>query len=327
MPGTSASEIATTQTQVWTTNCPACTIVGGIADQQSCTSVAGCKPTAAPAPTIAAWISNSSTIDIGNAEDGNNGTDLAKEMFNKLKGMCDGSSCKSDPAVMDNVEAILRDGEQPLKPAMYLQDATFSSPAILDQMLSVGISSWVGALNNKDLGLCKEVEYEADADETGVGCGKGPIPPSQLRRKIRRDNGAVIWERGGLALEERKLGERCLENCDRPVVCHYTARMCSAPNEITVVMAGPGNPYANRLNIGVQLEHTGDSFLCEEITAALTAFVVLLAPELLGPDVMADVELEAICGFIEDPMSIIGSLTDTVKIAPRVNMLEAAGLF
>ncbi|KAH8903822.1 hypothetical protein BR93DRAFT_181547 [Coniochaeta sp. PMI_546] len=124
IPGTSASVVATTQTQVWTTNCQACTIVGGIADQETCTSVPGCKPTATPLPTIAAWISNSSTIDIGNAEDGNDGVDLAKEMFNKLKDMCDDTSCKSDLAVMDNVEAILGDGEQPLKPAMYLQDAT-----------------------------------------------------------------------------------------------------------------------------------------------------------------------------------------------------------
>lgn len=123
MPGTSASEVVTTQIQTWTTNCQACSLTGGIADQETCTSIAGCKPTAAPVPTIAAWVSNMSTIDIGNAEDGNNGKDLAMEMFAKLKGMCNGSSCKSDPAVMDNVEAIFLDGELPLKPAIYFQDA------------------------------------------------------------------------------------------------------------------------------------------------------------------------------------------------------------
>ncbi|KAK3935133.1 hypothetical protein QBC46DRAFT_423628 [Diplogelasinospora grovesii] len=317
MPGTSATEVVATQTQVWTTNCQACTIVGGVADQETCTTVAGCKPTAAPAPTIAAWVGNFSTIDIGNAEDGNGGKDLASEMFTKLKAMCDRTSCKSTPAVMDNVEAILNDGDEPLKPAMYLQDATFSSPAVLEQMLSIGISSWVAALNNKDLGLCKEVEYEADADETGSGCGHGPISPNRLRRKIRRDDGAVIWERSGLALEERRLKERCRDDCDHPLVCHYSARMCSAPNEITVVMAGASSPYTNRLNIGVKLDNTGDGFLCEEITDALTAAVALLGPELLEADALADVELEAICGFIEDPTSIFGSLHNTVKVAAR----------
>lgn len=91
-------------------------------------------------------------------------------------------------------------------------------------------------------------------------------------------------------------------------------------------MAGAGNPYANRLNLGLQLEQTGDSFLCEAITEALTAAVVILAPELLGPEVMGDVELQAICGFIEDPASIIGSLTETVRLGSPENMLKVAQL-
>ncbi|KAI0381609.1 hypothetical protein F5Y04DRAFT_280689 [Hypomontagnella monticulosa] len=317
MPGSSAIATVTTQTEIMTVNCLACTIIGGIADDETCTTVSGCTPTAAPTPTIAAWVGNLSTIDIGNAEDGNNGKDLATEMFNKLKGMCDGSGgCKADPAIMDNVEGIIAEGEEPLKPAMYLQDATYSSQKILEQMLSIGISSWVSALNNEQLGLCKEVEYEYDADPTGSGCGHGPIPGS-LRRKVRRDNNAVIWERSGLALEESRLKERCFDNCDPPMVCHTKARMCNAPNEITVVMAGQGDPYANRLNIGVTLESTEDGFPCEEITAALTAAVAILAPELLEADVLEGVELEAICGIIDDPMSIINGLQDTVRVAGR----------
>lgn len=100
-------------------------------------------------------------------------------------------------------------------------------------MLSIGISSWISALNNKDLDLCKEVDYEYEADPTGSGCGKGPISPSRLRRKIRRDTGAVIWERSGLALEDLKLKERCFDNCNPPMTCTYQARMCNAPNEIS----------------------------------------------------------------------------------------------
>ena len=101
-------------------------------------------------------------------------------------------------------------------------------------MLSVGISSWIAALNNQDLGLCKEVEYDAEAYEVGSGCGKGPISPSRLRRKISRDSGAVLWERGGLAAKERALKERCNGDCgSHPRICHYEARMCSAPNEIS----------------------------------------------------------------------------------------------
>jgi hypothetical protein len=120
---TTARETVTTQTEVWTSNSAACTIVGGIADAETCTTVAGCTPTAAATPTIAAWVGNLSTIDIGNADDGNGGKDLATEMFGKLKAMCSGSTCKADHAEMDNVEAAIDNGEEPLKPAMYLQDA------------------------------------------------------------------------------------------------------------------------------------------------------------------------------------------------------------
>ena len=130
MPGTSAIEVVPTQTQVWTTNCQACTIIGGVANEETCTSIAGCKPTSptststaasVPVPTIAAWVGNLSTIEIGNAEDGNNGIDLAKEMFSKLRGMCNSTSCKGDDALMDNVETVIGDGEFPLKPAMHLE--------------------------------------------------------------------------------------------------------------------------------------------------------------------------------------------------------------
>ncbi|KAH6675112.1 hypothetical protein B0J14DRAFT_637790 [Halenospora varia] len=316
---TTARETVTTQTEVWTSNCAACTIVGGIADAETCTTVAGCTPTAAPSPKIATWVGNLSTIDIGNAEDGNGGKDLATEMFRKLKAMCSGSTCKGDHAEMDNVEAVIADGEEPLKPAMYLQGATFTSQAVLEKMLSVGISSWVSALNDPTLKLCKEVTYEAEADETGSGCGKGPIPTSRLRRKVRRDDGAVLWERGGLVAEESRLAERCLDNCGPPMVCHYEARMCSAPNEITVVMAGAEDPYANHLNIGVTLDASGDGFLCEEITAALTAAVVLLAPELLEVDALEGVELEAICGVFKSPSSIINNLKESSKVSRQVS--------
>ncbi|KAF3021007.1 hypothetical protein E8E14_010700 [Neopestalotiopsis sp. 37M] len=313
-PGATASATVTTETSVWTTNCVACTDVGGVVGSETCTTVAGCTPTATP--TYAAWVANLSTIDIGNADDGNDGKDLAKEMFTKLKGMCSGSSCKSDHAEMDNVEAAIADGEEPLKPAMYLQDAQYTSEDVLEKMLSIGISSWIAALNNEDLGLCKNVTYEAEADETGSGCGSGPISPNRLRRKIRRDDGHVLWERGGLALEERQLAERCLDNCGAPLNCHYEARMCSAPNEITVVMSDGKDPYANHLNIGVTLDETaGEGFMCEEVAAAITAAMAILAPELLSADALEGVELEALCGLIDDPLSAIPDLQNTVKVA------------
>ncbi|KAK2760243.1 hypothetical protein FQN54_002310 [Arachnomyces sp. PD_36] len=296
---TTAYETVTTRPAVWTTNCAACTLVGGDSGAQTCTTVADCTPTAAAVPTIAAWVGNLSTIDIGNAEDGNGGKDLASEMFGKLKDMCDDSKCKPDHAEMDNVEAIIDGGEESLKPAMYLQGATFSSRDIFEKMLSVGVSAWIAALNDETLKLCKEVEYEADADETESGCGDGPIPTDRIRRKVSRNNGEVLYERRDLEADDRRIAERCVDPCYHPMVCHYRARMCSAPNEITVVMAGTDDPYENRLNIGVTLDEVNEGFPCEEVAAALTAATIILAPELLSADVFEGIELETICGMID----------------------------
>ena len=85
-------------------------------------------------------------------------------------------------------------------------------------------------------------------------------------------------------------------------------------------MAGAGDPYANRLNIGVTLDkssNSGPAFLCEDITAALTAAMTIIAPQLLAVDALEGVELEAICGIINDPSSIINNLKDTAKVSRR----------
>jgi hypothetical protein len=100
-------------------------------------------------------------------------------------------------------------------------------------MLAVGISTWISSLNDPTMNLCSDVSYESDADSTGSGCGKGPIATSRLRRKVRRDDGAVLWEREGLYTDNNTLAERCMEDCGRPMVCHYSARLCNAPEEIS----------------------------------------------------------------------------------------------
>lgn len=115
-------------TDTWTSNCQAYTLVGCIVGSGTCTRVSKCTPTGimmnAAKPTIDPWVGNLSTIDIGNVEDGNGGKDLAKEIFTKLPGFCDDTSCKPNQnAFMDSVEAIIKEGEELLKPAMYLQEA------------------------------------------------------------------------------------------------------------------------------------------------------------------------------------------------------------
>jgi hypothetical protein len=90
-------------------------------------------------------------------------------------------------------------------------------------------------------------------------------------------------------------------------------------------MAGDGSPYANCLNIGISLDKTGDGFPCEEITAAITAAVVLLAPELLEVDALEGVELQALCGLASDPSSAIKSLTGPKMVNRRASKAISSG--
>lgn len=61
MPGTTAVEEVTTQATTYTNNCQACTLIGGIADTPSCTSIASCIPTKAVAQVQA----GSSPVHVG----------------------------------------------------------------------------------------------------------------------------------------------------------------------------------------------------------------------------------------------------------------------
>lgn len=106
-------------------------MTGGVADGDICTPVKGCSPTGVPAatttapassnPAIVAWVANLTTINIGNADDGNS-TAFGQDMFTKLMASCTKNQCK-DSAVMDGVEVIIAGGEDPLTPELYFQEA------------------------------------------------------------------------------------------------------------------------------------------------------------------------------------------------------------
>lgn len=334
----SATATISTDTSTWTSNCQACTMVGGDGgSKETCTSVSACTPTtsttAAPSPTIKAWVANQGTIDIGNAEDGGDGgKGLAAKLYSMLSGLCDDTGkCNTDPQDIPNVEAVLAGGEEPLTPAMSIDSAYYNNDVnVYQQMLSVGISSWIAALENGNGTLCQDVEYEADADSTGSGCGSGPIPTDRLRRKIRRNDGTVLWERDGLAEERHAHQERCLDNCgtESEMHCHYSARMCNAPDSVVVVSGTATHPDANQLTIKVILdEKKGDGFDCEAIAAGLTVLMEVLAPELLEADVLEGIELEALCGELEGITSdhIVSGLDNSSKRKARRQSSGIAG--
>ena len=93
MPFASASNPISIESQYCTINCQACTLIGGIANFLTCTSVVGCTPTATPTPatvnptpTFAVFLTNNST-SIGDENNKNNGSDLCTTLYSKRQCM------------------------------------------------------------------------------------------------------------------------------------------------------------------------------------------------------------------------------------------------
>ncbi|XXH00074.1 hypothetical protein Hte_006416 [Hypoxylon texense] len=301
MPGSSVTNPITTESQVWASDCVACTLVGGVADQETCTSVPSCTPTPTPTPssvvpTFAVWIANR-TVPIGDAGGKDGGKKLATDMFQKLRGLCDRGVCDfSQYAKMDGVETVVNGGEEPLHPEMYWESASFSNMTILEKMLAAGIATWIPAASQ----ACKDVEYVAEADPTASGCGVGPV---------KREDGLRF-------MPTSRVLRRCNDNCGGDgngspggKECHYKGHICKAPDLISVVMSDGKDPYANRIDIGIRLaaDDSGtDQLICEVLVEGLTAAAMALAPELAPADAAEDMEFQTLCGDLGD-LNFIGS--------------------
>ncbi|KAI1761293.1 hypothetical protein GGR53DRAFT_506076 [Hypoxylon sp. FL1150] len=298
VPGPSVANPVTTDVRVWTTGCEACTAVGGVADQRTCTTVASCTPTTSPSPspspavpTFAVWVANR-TVPIGDAEGKDGGKKLAADMFGKLRGFCaDGGACDvAQYAKMEGVETVVKGGEEPLQPEMYWETATFFSIPVLEKMLAAALATWIPATSKS----CEDVEYVLEADPTISGCGNGPV---------KRGDGLTF-------MPTSRVLRRCNNDCgDDGMECHYKGHICKAPDLISVVMGEDNNPYANHIEIGVKLagDDSGiDKAVCEVLVDGLTAAAMALVPELIPADAAEEIEFQALCGDMGD-LDFVGS--------------------
>jgi hypothetical protein len=87
-----------------------------------------------------------------------------------------------------------------------------------------------------------------------------------------------------------------------------------------VIKRDGSNPYGQFLSIGLTLDSTSDGFNCEEVVEAITAAMVILAPELVEADALEGVELTALCGIIDNPQSAISNF-----LAPSAKMARVQG--
>lgn len=212
----------TIETQTWTSNCQACTLVGGVADTPTCTSVTGCTPTQPVAPpmnTYALWLSNN-TLPTGDIDNTNDGSDLRNELANGLKGSCPNNTLGCDstsPYIISNVPTIIDGRPAYIDLEFTVQDSSYTSTSERDSMIASIVSTWERATNKN----CSEVDFTDEPDPTTV-CSQSPV-----RRNL------PPWE---------EAMERSAVVCDHdlcpPTVssCSYKARICRAPDHISKLL-------------------------------------------------------------------------------------------
>ncbi|KAF2201339.1 hypothetical protein GQ43DRAFT_480789 [Delitschia confertaspora ATCC 74209] len=296
LPSTKVANPITIATHTWTQNCQACTLVGGIADAEHCTSVPNCTPTATAKP-FAIFLSNNS-LPVGNEDNKDGGAALRKEVYDKLKALCpdNAKSCDSKKdAELKNIPTIVKGGIEYGTLKFTIQDSSYGSTSERDRMLAAAVSSWERSLSKS----CEDVEYEYEADPTESGCGHGPADKRTLQARAEYQ----MRKRALEDLEQRSpkpmpICDMCLPPVEK---CKDKARMCAGPDHINPVFAGKGGAYDNHMNIQLGFhfgQGGGDAFskfICEAIIEGLTDLAMAVAPELVGPELVAELDFESLC--------------------------------
>ena len=218
MPSANPTNPITIATEHYTSNCQACTLVGGIADQATCTSVADCSPTPTTTtkPTFTVFLSNNS-IPIGDADNSNSGSDLRTNAYNQLHQLCPDSATECDSttnAQISNIPTVSDSAENWELLSFTIQDSHYDNTSTRDQMLAAAVSSWQQAASRS----CSTTTYH-DWVDSAMDCpSDGPV---------KRAMSAMSKARKRAPLFIDPAPDEGQKNCD------YTATLCSGPDHIS----------------------------------------------------------------------------------------------
>ena len=226
LPGTTVKPIVATTT--WTDSCSACTLVGGIADPVTCTSVAGCTPPATPTASVYLAVNNS--VSVGTAN--NNNVTFLHDVYNKLSSLCTGQyvgaycNAAQYAATMPNISTVNDNSLDNLELGFTIQVSTMSDSTTAQRMLAQGVAAWQQAVSQK----CKQVTYSQIINPDVTSCDK--IPPLGLRdltraAEIRSIGLEPIVSRDGLAARF----DCGTASCDPTPqeTCTVNTTLCSGP--------------------------------------------------------------------------------------------------
>ncbi|KAL9093276.1 MAG: hypothetical protein Q9165_004017 [Trypethelium subeluteriae] len=287
MPSSNQSNPITISTMHYTSNCQSCKLVGGIADEPSCTSISKCTPTptatSSSKPTYTVYLSNNS-IPIGDADNSNGGSDLRSNAYNQLRSVCPDSATACDStntAKITKIPTVFESAEDWEDLTFTVQDSHYDNTTVRDQMLSGLVSYWQAAASK----TCNTTTYHIFVDEAMPCPSSGPVKRDISTIKSLEKRAPLIVDP---APDE---GQKA---------CDYTATLCSGPDHISTVMAGFKSAYDNYMDIQLaqklEVDPSWKTFVCDLIIGGLDGAATAFAPELAPVDIMEDIDFEAICG-------------------------------
>jgi hypothetical protein len=225
-------------TTTWADSCVACTLVGGVADYATCTTVRGSQPPATATASVYLAVNNSVSVGTANNQ---NGTFLHNVYGNLTKlctGQYTGAYCNAEKhaATMENIMAVNKEAVDTIELGFTIPFSVIQNATMAQKMLAQGVAAWQQAVSQK----CSNVTYELEVTDDEP-CDK--IPPLG-----QRDLATVADIRSkGLEPLLTRRGIEVQENCDRllgsaaeprepgcvvptPRNCSLTTRLCSGPD-------------------------------------------------------------------------------------------------
>ncbi|KAJ5602128.1 hypothetical protein N7510_011662 [Penicillium lagena] len=253
---------------------------------------------------------------------------VTKRLFDGL--VADGGPCAATSGgcdstkslVFDNVATTTGDGVDGeevdfLKLTFIVDDSSFDDEYIRNEMLVAGLTMWA-LVTSKN---CQNITYKADADDTGSGCGQGPVhekrSPVQLLSPLEMDKRSPISPGSDGNIESGHMS------------CTYEARVCQAPDSFHVVNGPHDDPYKYWLDIQVKSElEGGGGVTCKELLGVTEAAIVVLGwwnPELAASAQVQVAKFIAMCSLAQTAVNALKS--GSVNPKDYIPLLENVASF
>ncbi|KAI1320050.1 hypothetical protein F5Y16DRAFT_417644 [Xylariaceae sp. FL0255] len=286
----------TRPTTTWTDACSACTLVGGVADSATCTSVSGCV--APPTATASVYLAVNNTISVGTANSAGRNVTFLQNIINNMTALCTGNFvgayCNASPNAytIPDINTLVGVGsdteEDTIELGFTIPVSQVSNQNLAKWMLATGLVGWQQAVGQS----CFKVGYTIIVND-GTDCDS--VPP--LRKRDLNLLEVTRIQRTTPAFSAGVLEERQGEGVPpQEPECNLVATLCSGPTSFVVTQGA--NIIEVQIGLVEQKKSAWDEFICEFIVDVLDELALVVEaeqPELLAGITAEDIDFEMLC--------------------------------